>query len=231
MNAQKTNALKAAADFVLDWLYPCKCMICERLTKHNERRYVCDYCTELFEYMERADTAEVWRDRFALFYYDETARYAVHKFKYQNKPQYADGFGALTREFFNTEIFNGADLLVPVPMFSKKQKLRGYNQAELLATQISRISGVEMLPDLLIRVRDTKMQSTLSRRERKENLRGAFIFNKKYNISSKRIFVIDDIYTTGATFGECSRVLTANGAAEVVSFSLAAAGHDSVIRE
>lgn len=106
-------------------------------------------------------------------------------------------------------------MLVPVPLAKRRLKWRGFNQAEELAKNLSINWGLPLLSDCLIKIKKTPAQTDLSEKERKDNMRGAFSVKNAEKIRSKKILLIDDVYTTGATMEEASRALKKAGAAEV----------------
>ena len=109
-------------------------------------------------------------------------------------------------------------LIIPVPVHIKKLKRRGYNQADLLARDLSVLSGIPYFSDILIRTADTPPQKALSPQARLDNLQSAFLFNRKYEMLSRQIqtvLLVDDIYTTGATMENCTRVLIKAGFSDV----------------
>lgn len=115
------------------------------------------------------------------------------------------------------------DLLVPVPLHRSRRRARGFNQSELLAAEISRLSGKPMVAALLRRTRPTETQTGLTHRQRRLNVQGAFIVARTEAVRGKHIALIDDVITTGATAGACARVLKRAGAARVVVLALARA--------
>ncbi len=110
-----------------------------------------------------------------------------------------------------------ADLICAVPLHRWRLLRRGYNQAALLAAAVARRSGTATVPDLLRRHRRTVSQGGLSRSGRQRNVRGAFSIHPRWveRIKGKRVLLVDDVFTTGATIGECCRVLRRAGAAQV----------------
>jgi ComF family protein len=108
-----------------------------------------------------------------------------------------------------------SDLILPVPLFWLKQLQRGYNQSQLLVQAIHRECGIPV-GDLLIRRKNTKTQTRLSETRRKENVRDAFRI-KNDGVAAKKILLVDDVMTTGATIRECARILKAAGAERVYS--------------
>ena len=113
----------------------------------------------------------------------------------------------------------GTIAVVPVPLHTRKQAQRGFNQAEMIARsalkQLSRPERVELCTGVLVRRRETGSQIGLTRHQRRENLRGAFAVGDPTRILNRDILLIDDVYTTGTTASECARVLRRAGAARV----------------
>jgi ComF family protein len=128
--------------------------------------------------------------------------------------------GKVLEENIDKARFEGTDYIVAVPMYKKKEKERGYNQAYLLAKALAQITGIPVLTDVLLRVRETGAQSKLNYYARQKNVSGAFSLGDNKNaILSKAILLVDDIYTTGSTMNECSNVLLSGGAKIVNGFT------------
>ena len=118
------------------------------------------------------------------------------------------------------------DLILPVPLHLDRLRWRGFNQSLLLAQAIGKSYQISVAPFLLTRTRPTLPQTQLTESERKSNVRGAFCVSAKNGQNSlkrKRVLVVDDVYTSGATVEECARVLYKSGAREVDVFTLARA--------
>lgn len=111
------------------------------------------------------------------------------------------------------------DAIVPVPLHARRQRARGFNQAELVAREVSRWTGLPVEADWLRRLKDTPSQTGLTPRQRQENVRGAFEANAK--LDSGRILLLDDVCTTGATLNACARALRQAGAARVGAITVA----------
>lgn len=114
---------------------------------------------------------------------------------------------------------SGADRIIPVPLHRQRERQRGFNQAALLASELSRWSGLPVDAASLQRVKDTPSQTGLTRRQREENVRGAFAVNTK--LDTARILLVDDVCTTGATVDACARALKRAGAASVRAATVA----------
>ncbi|MBI5245290.1 MAG: ComF family protein [Elusimicrobia bacterium] len=114
----------------------------------------------------------------------------------------------------------GADALVPVPLHPARQRQRGFNQARFLAEAVSRASGLPVL-DALSRLRNTRAQSRLSRRERAGRLKGVFAPASKADVRGLDLVLIDDVCTSGATLSACATALRSGGASSIRGFALA----------
>jgi ComF family protein len=114
-----------------------------------------------------------------------------------------------------------ADAVVPVPLHPRRLRQRGFNQSLLLAAWVSRSVERPLWPDALQRIRWTESQITLDRAQRRSNVRGAFRVRRPGQVAGRRVLLVDDVYTTGATANECARVLRRAGAEEVYVVTLA----------
>ena len=148
--------------------------------------------------------------------YDAVARQLVLAFKYADRMDFAPMMGRWMARAGH-ELLAEADALVPVPLHWRRLWARRFNQAAALCGAISQISGVPVLPDTLRRVRATPQQVGLSKTERAENVQGAFRVpdGEKANVKSRRIVLVDDVLTSGATVDTCARALLRAGAARV----------------
>jgi ComF family protein len=162
--------------------------------------------------------------------YDKVVMAAIHCLKYNGKIQLARPLGVLLFlifcRYWNE---NRPDLIIPVPLHDKKLRLRGFNPSFLLVKEWDVITraledGVPVIPvseDTLLRTKWTKSQTGLGRKERLKNIKNAFSVNDPSKINRKKILLIDDVYTTGATAKECSKVLLNAGASHVDVLTLA----------
>ena len=158
----------------------------------------------------------------AAFAYDRCIRQAIYDLKYKNKRENAAFFAKFMAEAMEKRrLFWKAEILVPVPIYNKKKKLRGYNQAELLADAIALEGGYEVRKDLIYRIRETKPQKEMSNQERRENLKNAFAVDAEKCAAVPRVILIDDIYTTGSTADHCAKLLRAAGVQEVYYAAIA----------
>lgn len=115
------------------------------------------------------------------------------------------------------------DLIVPVPLHRNRQRSRGYNQSQLLAEELSRLTGVRLAGKDCVRIRDTKPQTGLRGNERRRNMRGAFAVPKPEHVRGASILLVDDVLTTGATLDACAVALRQAGAETLRALTLARA--------
>jgi ComF family protein len=157
----------------------------------------------------------------------------IHNFKYNGKIQLAKPLGAfLFAAFIHYWDICSIDLIIPVPLHIKRLRKRGFNQTFLLIRDWFRIaedlniklSGIQIEKDLLVRNRWTKPQTGLNRKNRLTNIKNAFRIIDPEKVEKKRVLLVDDVYTTGATVNECAKVLLNAAALKVEVLTLARAG-------
>lgn len=148
-------------------------------------------------------------------------REAVHQFKYRPCRSLGTPLGAWMAGM--VRLVTDLDLVLPVPLHRKRLKERGFNQALLLAHEMSLAHRIPLSVDNLYRTRPTRPQVELSGAERIRNVAGAFALRRPVEVADKRVVIVDDVFTTGATMNECAAVLKEAGAAQVTAFTLARA--------
>jgi ComF family protein len=162
--------------------------------------------------------------------YEGALRDLIHIFKYQRIKSAGPLLGRLLRQAYSAIPADDPVLVVPVPLWPGKRSDRGFNQAEEIARAFWRSgasSGIQLCTTLLIRSRETAPQTGLTRRQRQANLRGAFAVTTPEKIQGQSILVVDDVMTTGATAGECARVLLRAGAKQVYVATVARATREA----
>ena len=148
--------------------------------------------------------------------YDDVARTLVHALKYQDRTDLAPAMGRWMARA-GQELLAGADWLIPVPLHWRRAWHRRYNQSGALARAVERQSGVKARGDVLARVRATEQQVGLSRPQRASNVQGAFKVSadRQSEVQGRRVILIDDVLTSGATVDACARALLRAKAAQV----------------
>jgi ComF family protein len=154
--------------------------------------------------------------------YEGGLRELVHMLKFDGVRPAASELGRMLAEAFamiQSELPSRSIPVIPVPLYRAKLRLRGFNQAELIARAAVKAGGLQdrmrVFSGVLIRKRDTSSQVGLTSHQRRENLRGAFGVKKPEILKGCEVLLVDDVYTTGATVSECARVLLRAGAAKV----------------
>jgi ComF family protein len=234
---------RSAVRFALGVVYPPTCIACAAAT--GEPHTLCARCWSEMRFIDRpfcerlgtpfevdlgvallspAAIADppVFRRARAVARYDETARRLVHRLKYGDRVELARALGGMMARA-GAELLLDADVIVPVPLHRSRLWWRRFNQAMALAGALSRTSGVPCDPFLLARVKRTRSQVGLTRTQRGDNLQGAFRVpaDAKPHLAGKRVLLIDDVVTTGATANACSRALLRAGAETVDLLSFA----------
>ncbi len=205
----------------LQIIFPQKCAFCgEILFAGKVEIEFCDSCLSKIEFFEKdfVDAQEIDSPFFdgviSVCHYRGLIVEVIHRFKFNAKPVHYRPLAKLMHlKLEGICKVAETDFVMSVPMYSSKQKKRGYNQAGLIAKGFSSCSGLPDYSRFLIRTRQTKKQSTLSKTERAENVKNSFaVWPPHFDFVGKTIILIDDIFTTGSTLNECARVLKEAGA-------------------
>ena len=138
----------------------------------------------------------------------------LYRFKYGNQAYYGDKLAEMLYDMLVMRSAGPFDCIVPVPVHKKRLAVRGYNQAEVLAEGLAKRLGIPVLSQALVRSRSTAAMKTMSRAERKDNVKNAFRTGTA-TVSGKQVLLVDDILTTGSTAEACTQVLLDAGAASV----------------
>lgn len=198
---------------ILDILFPPCCVMCGK----ENKRWICPKCKLLLkEELKFKKIVNNYRTIYFLGFYEKRIKKLILDFKFKEKSYIGKGFSylfLLNEEW--KESFRNYDLIIPVPMFKKSKRMRGYNQSEILAKDLSIKLKVEYKKDILCKIKNNRKQSTLSIHQREENVKNVYQIKKKEIISDKKILLIDDIYTTGNTVKSCIKELELSGAKSV----------------
>ncbi len=226
-------------------LLPAECLICHGLLNTRDAaRIVCPLCRQRWRavrppWCERCGQPEphfgpcrlcvTWpaalRAVRSAVWLDAYARPAVHALKYGGLPRIADDLATAMRK--RQSPADGAAVLVPIPLATKRLRTRGYNQSAMLARALARQWRIPVIPDLLVRTRETPTQTALTPDTRLANVAGAFSprHGRGVGLPGGTLILVDDVFTTGATLAEAARALEQAGATRVegVTFARAAA--------
>lgn len=154
--------------------------------------------------------------------YEGPLRKAILLFKYAGREEFAEPLAECLAETFRTRPeLHRTDCVVPVPLHFLKRHARGFNQSELLAREFSLLAGLPLHVGVLLRHRWTSAQARLGKEKRKVNVEGAFVVRRAEPIKGRRVLLIDDVCTTGATLEACAHALKAAGAQTVDVLTLA----------
>jgi len=208
--------------WILMLLFPPKCILCEKLLQKDETD-LCRQCREETPEYPFGKRKPQFLDSFtAVWYYEEYPRSSLLRYKFGKRRNYAPAYGRLLAMKLQKEYPEGFDLLTWVPVSAFRKFTRGFDQVELLARSVGRELELSPVPTLK-KIRHNRRQSGIvGEAQRRANVLGAYRAEHIPDIQGKRILLLDDILTTGATAGECARVLLTAGAKEVHCAAMAA---------
>ena len=211
--------------YLLDLLFPPRCVFCGGLLKGGESGF-CSHCQSSLPW-----TAGMQGEQHLKFislcasplWYRDSVPASFHRYKFDGRTGYAKVYGALMAQCVQDHLRDRYDLITWVPLSDRRRKARGYDQAFLLA-QAAALELDDVAAETLRKGQDIAAQSSLEDDSRRRaNVLGVYELSDPELISGKRILLVDDIVTTGATLSECARMLRTGGAADVVAVTLARA--------
>ncbi|MFA5259981.1 MAG: ComF family protein [Candidatus Omnitrophota bacterium] len=232
---------------LLDLLFPPTCILCREALSPSSRQFqLCGNCQEQVipnrpPFCKRcscpvtADTGPLcltcqrttyhFDQAWACCPYNHSLKKLLHLFKYHQKTALRFFFANWMLAFLETYRISLAafDFIVPVPLHPARLRERGYNQSALLAQELCRQEQHPLSINCLLRVRNTKSQTTLRQKERWTNIQSAFTIKYPFMFKHKNILIVDDLFTTGATTSEVALVLKQAGARHVAVLTLAIA--------
>ena len=235
MEKEYRGTWERAAERFLSFFYPRRCPVCQEIVS-PKGALICPDCRKQVTFIEEPVCRKCGREvnsleqeycsscrmhprsfseGLSLMRYDEVGQKTMMAFKYQGRIEYADWYAKEMAERLGERMERWqADALVPVPLYKSRQRKRGYNQAEVLAKKLAVYLGLPVRMDLLRRVRKKEAQKNLGWEARQRNLQAA-MEARPLPEEVRRIILVDDIYTSGATAEACTRVLRRAGAEEV----------------
>jgi ComF family protein len=187
---------------------PPRCPLCWQPQRRGE---MCGRCSQ---------TCPAFEGARSLYLFQGPVREAVHALKYNHLSALARPMAAPMAAYLEAEAL-AVDIVVPVPLFGRRQRLRGYNQSALLAREVGRLLGLPLAERGLARRRDTLPQArSVDAEARRRNVAGAFVGEKR-RVEGRRVLLIDDVMTTGATLDACAQALRQAGATSVWALTFA----------
>ncbi len=207
--------------WLLDLIYPPKCAFCGKLLGKDESD-LCGRCRKnLPEVSGSIKRGEAFRQCWSVYYYEGAVVDSIHRFKFGGMQQYAQVYGRLiAMALLRSKV--EFDVLTWVPISRKRRRKRGYEQTYLIAKTVAAELGCACVPTLKKAVDKPPQFTKKGAAERRANVLNVFQAVHPERFCGKRVLLIDDIITTGATLGECSKILRIAGAAQVECATLAA---------
>lgn len=207
---------------IINIFYPQICGICGE--KINIR-YTCRKCLNIIEYYQEivvtsANIENNWYDKlysalkYAGVFKSKMLAYKFHDCKYLGMT-FAEIIEQLILKY---DIY--ADVIIAVPISKERLHERGYNQSAIIAKKVAEFTKIKYQEDILIKKKNNLRQSELTLNKRKENVKDAYSIKNIEKIENKKIILIDDIFTTGATLNECAKILKQNGANQVIALTV-----------
>lgn len=213
-------------DYILDLIYPNVCGFCNTICKES----LCNECEEKIQSKllcnidnYENDNTKYFSKHLYLFKYDDEIRKKILDYKFNDKAYLYKTFSEIIIK--NEKIcgfLKKYDIIIPVPIHKKRMKVRGYNQSELIVKEIAKKTDyIKLENNVLLKTKNNKQQSTLNKLERNENAKNAYIIKNADKVKNKNILLFDDIFTTGNTVNECSKLLKLSDAKNVGIITLA----------
>jgi competence protein ComFC len=241
----KKNLLELKED-ILDLVYPQHCPLCQKPLGREEKGICadcwrtlafllapfCPYCKSFLEneeivfehrcpYLSKPEERKILAV-ISLGTFDDYYKKLIHRFKYDRKIPLGNRLAqSLGQAVAQDEDFANCDLVIPVPLHRARHRERGFNQSEILAEGVSQAIDLPLVKEILKRKKNTKDQTYLNAQQRAENVRDAFVVIQPEKVKDKKVILVDDVITTGATLNECARMLEKAGAKRIFAVTLA----------
>ena len=195
--------------YVINLIYPNVCGICDKLCDDD----ICKKCEIKLNNISKIKidryTNKYFKKHLYIFKYEGIIKERLIKYKFNERNYIYKAFVKfMLKNKKICDFLKNYDIIIPVPIHTKRRMERGYNQSALIAKAISKkIPQIDYLEDVLIKKINNKPQSTKNKSERKNNVIAAYYMKNKEKINNKKILLLDDIYTTGNTVNECCKIL------------------------
>lgn len=218
--------MNAVVAWLCDLLYPPKCMLCGRLLRDSEA-VLCGRCGhELPEWDNAPRRVPGYERCAAAFVYEEPIRGSILRFKFHGMQTYAVQFARWMAVRVRGELRTSFDFVTWTPCSRRRRWSRGFDQAELLAKALARELDLEARPTLEKFRHRPPQSKTKTAAKRRANVQGAYRLLPGADVRGRTVLVVDDILTTGATLGECGRILRQAGVKDLYAAVIAAVNQD-----
>ena len=232
MEKNKKMRQKSSVPKILNLIYPPICGICG---KFNDD-FLCPKCQKILEneavfgidkyekikIEKNLQERKYFNEHLYIFEYEGIIRRIILKYKFQDKAYLYKTFVNFllkNKNFF--EFIKKYDTIIPVPISRKRSAVRGYNQSGLIVKEIANFTNLKEESDCLFKIKNVIEQSKLNKEERQKNIQGVYELRNKEKLYKKKILLVDDIYTTGSTVNECSKVLRGAKPKQIGIFTIA----------
>lgn len=212
-------------DKILDLIYPpdLYCICCGNYIDDTRTYHLCDHCISHMHWNLEPPKDKDGIKMMKCTEYGLYERTIIFSMKYNGRSYVCREIGEIMRDKITLTGVD-FDIIVPVPMYYKKQRKRGFNQAALISLELGKLIAKPCYENALIRTSDTRTMRGLKPAERAANIQGKFAVKESFDklLQGKRVLLVDDFYTTGSTARECAKMLQSSGAKEVVVLAFAA---------
>lgn len=237
-------------DTFLNFIFPRNiyCILCGKPVERDEKYSICGDCKTNLQFIEGKtcekcgkpigefdingkcheciNSSHFFTKAISCIEYDDISKKIIYGLKYSKKRYISYHIAEIMYDRLKEEKMDCFDIIIPVPLHPIKKRDRSFNQANIIGKYLSYMTDISIDNKTLIRSKDTITQNMLTREQRRKNLEHAFNVVKRNDIINKSILIIDDIYTTGATINQCSKVLIENGARAVYAVTFATGRND-----
>lgn len=225
------SKLRGCFECILEFVYPPRCLICQNLTGVGKnKKLICDSCLKKLKFVDnisihfdilKFQSEKIMFDWGNVVFEYEIVKPLIEAFKFSKMKPLGKYIAQFMHDFaLQQNVYDGIELLVPIPISKERMIERGFNQTAVMAEYISTLSGIKM-SEALKRQKNTVAQFKIRNAEKRiKNIKGAFAVTE--DVTGKNILLIEDIFTTGATINECALTLKKAGANRVdfLAFSI-----------
>ncbi len=221
---------------LFELIFPRHCIVCDNVLSPEEHD-ICLNCRMQMPLIEQARLKEMQKIFYGIIPTERVASYIyyrkgspynriLHHLKYKDRPEVGERIASeAATALKNSGLFDGVDILIPLPLSKKKLRKRGYNQSYHIAKGISQITGIPIFTDCVVRTISNETQTHKQREERWKNTEGIFLVTKPEKLHGKHILLIDDVLTTGATIANCAKSILASNC-KISIFTIAYSNND-----